>query len=404
MRVLLINNCFYRRGGSETVFFFTADILAKEGHDVVFFSMFDDKNLHTDKKEYIVETPRGIKRITSYFANNDAAKKLNDILNEEKFDIAHAHLLWGGLTASIIPILHNHGVPIIHTVHDYRMVCPAYTFRNGKGEVCESCKRGRYIPCIINRCTKGSLVQSVLMTLEMYYRNFRWHPAKELDGLIYVSHFAKQKHEEKDPLFAETKNIVLYNCTKSHADKEKGRGNYFLYYGRLSYEKGVEMAIEAFKSMPELKLKVVGTGPLEEELKQKAALSYNIEFLGFKKGEELLDIVQNAQFVMVPSQWYENNPMTIVEAYSLGTPVIGADMGGIPEIIKEGATGFVFKHDDIDSLKYTIHSANQISNGAYFQMTKSALNFYKQNFSDLEYVRKLLNFYKEVITDYQNGQ
>ena len=404
MRVLLINNCHWRRGGSETVYFGTAELLLKAGHEVVFLGLEDEKNIHTDQPEYFVKRGNALKNLVAYFANREAAMVVETVINKEKPDIAHAHLMWGGMTAAIIPVLHKYGVPLVHTAHDYRMVCPAYTFRNGRGEICESCKGDHYMSCVKNRCGKGSLVQSILMAAEMVYRNKKWHPAKTIDGIIYVSQFAKKKHEEMDPSFAKVKNMVLYNCTQLYKDKEKGRGDYFLYYGRLSYEKGVEQTIDAFKQLPLQKLKVVGAGPLEESLKHKALNCKNIEFLGYKTGAELHELVRNAQFVIVPSQWYENNPMTIVEAYSFGTPVIGSNMGGIPEIIKEGATGFVYQHDKIESLLYAINTAVKISNDAYFQMTKMAKNFYEQNFSDIEYANKLLEFYGDVIDIYNNGR
>lgn len=402
MKVLLINNCFYRRGGSEAVFFGSADLLKEKGHEVVYFSMEDDQNIHTDNHEYFVGRGGKLSQMKDYFCNVQAAKKIEEIIKKEKPDIAHAHLLWGGIGPSIFGVLHKYGIPIVHTAHDYRMVCPAYTFRNGRGEVCEKCKGGHFVECVKNRCGKGGLVQSLLMAAEMRYRDCRWHPAKELDGIVYVSQFAKDKHIEIDPLFAKTKSIVLYNCSHKGPKIEKGRGSYFLYFGRLSHEKGVEMLIEAFKQLPGQKLKIVGTGPLEQSLKAIAAGSPQVEFLGFKQGKELQDLVRNAHFVIVPSQWYENNPMTIVESYSLGTPVIGSDLGGIPEIIKEGATGFVFKHDSIESLLYKINIANEISNQAYFSMTESARRFYDNNFSEDTYADKLVGFYEDVIAHWKD--
>lgn len=402
MKILLINNCFFCRGGSETVFYFTADILVNAGHEVVFLSLEDEKNIHTDKKEYFVKASGGLKKITNYFANSDAAKLLDEILNKEHFDIAHAHLLWGGITASIIPVLHKHGVPFVHTVHDYRMVCPGYTFRNGCGVVCERCKGGKFIQCIKNRCAKGSLPQSVLMALEMMYRNHKWHPAKEIDGIIYVSYFAKKKHEEMDGRFANTLNTVLYNITTvgEAFPPVENKGGYFLYYGRLSGEKGVPTLVNAFARHPELTLKVVGTGPIEVELKKKQCS--NIEYLGYKSGEELYNLVRNAKFVCVPSEWYENNPMTIVEAYSMGVPVIGARIGGIPEIVVDGKTGFLFQSGKVESLDKVISQSIEISEIDYLGMKKNAFEFAKNNFSSKQYSDKLLGFYRAVIEIFKN--
>ena len=398
MKILLINNCFWRRGGSETVFFGTADLLREMGHEVVFFSMEDAQNIDDEKPAYIVGRGSRLSQMKDYFNNGKAARMIEEIIQKEKPDIAHAHLLWGGIGPSIFAVLHKHGIPIVHTVHDYRMVCPAYTFRNGHGEVCERCKGGHYMECVKGRCAKGSFVQSVLMATEMYYRNRKWHPAKELDGIIYVSKFAKQKHEELDPLFAGTVNTVLYNFTNVGEDYPlvEEDGGYYLYYGRLSHEKGIATLVETFARHPELKLKVVGTGPKEEELRQKDYT--NVEFLGYKTGEELYNIVRNARFVCVPSEWYENNPMTVVEAYSMGVPVIGARIGGIPEIVDEGKTGFLFESGNVESLEKAVEQSLTVGAEEYGAMKKNALAFAKEHFDSNKYKERLIRFYSQVIS------
>lgn len=429
MKILLINNCFWRRGGSEAVFFNTADLLITAGHEVVFLGLDDQQNIKTGQKEYFVKRGKAVKNMIAYFSNKVAAKVVEEILEKEKPDIAHAHLLWGGMTASIIPVLHKHGVPLVHTAHDYRMVCPAYTFRNGKGEVCEMCKGGKFWKCTKNRCSKGSFVQSLLMTLEMFYRNRKWHPAKSLDGIIYVSEFSKKKHDEIDPRFVNTNSTVLYNFTKIGEDypmKEKDEG-YYLYYGRLSGEKGVATLLKVFAHHPELTLKVVGTGPLEEDLKSQypstrtaigaesdictsgstgeAGKCYeNIQFLGFHSGGALAELVRSARYVCVPSEWYENNPMTIVEAYSMGVPVIGARIGGIPEIVDEGKTGFLFESGNVESLDKVICESVKETEDEYAQMKRNALFFSQEHFNAQTYPERLVEFYKKVIRDYKNGK
>lgn len=398
MKVLLINNCHWRRGGSEAVYFGIADLLLGMGNEVVFFSMGDNKNIHTNCPEYFVNRGGKLRQLRDYFNNRRAAQMLEDILKKEKPDIAHVHLFWGGISPSIFKVLQKHGVPLVHTVHDYRMVCPAYTFRNGKGEVCEKCINGHFTECFKNRCSKGSSVQSALMSAEMYYRNKKWHPADNLDGIIYVSNFSKQKHEEFDARFVNTKNIVLYNFTtvgEKYSSLEKDAG-YYLYYGRLSHEKGIATLVEVFSRHPELKLKVVGTGPKEEELRKKNFA--NIEFLGYRTGGELYDLVRNARFVCVPSECYENNPMTIVEAYSMGVPVIGAHIGGIPEIVNEGKTGFLFDSGRANSLDNAVQKSLALAYDDYQVMKKNALQFAKEHFNCEKYKEKLIDFYKVLLS------
>ena len=429
MKILLINNCHWRRGGSETVYFGTAELLISKGHEVVFLSFGDEKNIKTEQKEYFVKRRNPFYGIISYFSNGDAASAIDEVLTKEKPDIAHAHLMWGGMTASIISVLHKHGVPLVHTAHDYRMVCPAYTFRNGKGEVCEECEGGNFIHCVRNRCGKGSLIRSALMTAEMYYRNCKWHPAKELDGIIFVSKFSKQKHEESDPLFKKTNNTVLYNFTTVGNDYPpvEQDGGYYLYYGRLSEEKGIDTLLKVFSKHPELTLKVVGTGPLEESLKKKYNSAFvninainnsipsrtiaegnkcyqNIQFLGYHSGSELAELVRNARFVCVPSEWYENNPMTIVEAYSLGVPVIGAQIGGIPEIVEEGQTGFLFESGNVESLENAILTSTRVNDEGYAELKRNAIDFAYNHFNGDVYLHRLLSFYKEVLSSYHRDK
>ena len=418
MKVLLINNFLYRKGGSESVFFNTANLLCELGHEVVFFSRSDEKNITTDTPVYLINRPHGkfgkLTELRNHFSNPDAAQMLDKILKKEKPDIAHVHLFWGGISPSIFAVLKKHGVPLVHTAHDYRMVCPAYAFRNGKGDVCERCKGGHFIQCFINRCSKGNALESLIMAIEMYSRNRKWHPAKELDGIIYVSNFSKQKHETIDPLFASTKNIVLYNCTdigKKFPPIQKD-GGYYLYYGRLSFEKGIPTLLRVFAKHPELTLKVVGTGPLEEELKAEfdksepaptGALAQprkryeNIQFLGYHSGDTLAELVRNARYVCVPSECYENNPMTVVEAYSMGVPVIGARIGGIPEIVDEGATGFLFESGDVESLEQVIAKSRSVNDEDYANMKRNAKQFAKEHFDTVGYVEKLVAFYESII-------
>lgn len=404
MKVLLINNCHWPRGGSEAVYYNTASLLKEHGHEVVFLSLEDEKNIHTAEPEYFVEYNGGINKIKNYFSNEDAARVLGDVLVKENPDIAHAHLFWGGISPSIFAVLKKHGVPLVHTAHDYRMVCPAYLLKDGKGKFCDRCKGGRFYNCTIHRCSKGNLVESVLMTTEMYFRNRKWHPAETINGIIFVSDFSMQKHLEFDKRFEKAKATVLYNCPGAMVEDSLNLtldtyNSYYLFYGRLSEEKGVHTLIRAFEKYPQLKLKIVGTGPLEHELKDycKEKLLPNVDFLGYKTGKELFDLVACAKFVCVPSECYENNPMTIVEAYSLATPVIGAAIGGISEIVADGETGFVFESGNTASLIAAIERASMLGEEEYAKLKQSAYAFGQENFSRKRHLEKLLNFYNEVI-------
>ena len=407
MKVLLANGFLYRNGGSEAVFFNTADLLLAAGHEVVLFGRESPQNIPYPAPVYTCRSWSGrfekIRRAVSYFYNKDAAKCLEEVILKERPDIVHVHLFWGSLSPSIIDVVHKYGIPIVHTTHDYRMLCPAYNYLNGKGEVCSKCTGGHFVECFKGRCSKGHLIESFLMYKEMVHRNRKWHPAKVLDGIIYVSQFSRAKHMEVDPLFRGINDIVMYNTTdlaSIYPDLPVDKG-YYLYFGRLSPEKGIQLLADTVRSMPSIKLLIVGTGPLEDYLKDRYSGCDNIEFLGYRTGDDLYGLVRGARFVCVPSECYENNPMTIVEAYSLGVPVIGADYGGITEIVENGRTGLLFETRNSDSLKHALLTSMELSDEQYHSLRVKARRFAELHFNPQEYIKRLLDFYEETIDRYK---
>lgn len=409
MKILLINNFHYRKGGSEAVYFNTADMLRRNGHSVIFFSCIDEKNEKCEQNEYFVPQNSScgfLKGAIRYIYNREAKSKLEKLIRTEKPDIAHLHLFWGGLSQSILDTLKRHHIPVVHTAHDYRMVCPAYMFRTPNGHICEACQGHKFYRCLLNRCSANSLVRSTLMTLEAYIRNGLLKSLNKIDGVIYVSKFSQEKHEKYLPANVRPKrSVVIYNNSNSFdgQDIEVSRGNYFLYYGRLTEEKGVKTLLNAFMEYPQVCLKIVGTGPQESEIREMVSKLniQNVELLGYRTGEDLKRIVREARFVIVPSVCYENNPMTIVESYAVGVPVIGSDIGGIPEIINHGVTGFLFSPNNVSELINCLDKAMQLSNNEYKEMCLAAKSFANDYFDENKNSVKLLAFYKSVIDNYE---
>ena len=412
MKVLLINNFHYRKGGSETVYFNTGRLLEAAGHTVVWFSLQDPKNVACEQAADFAPRGRNIfARLRNYFYNKEVSRRLEALLEREKPDIAHVHLIWGGVGPAIFGPLQRHGVPLVHTVHDYRMVCPAYTFRNGRGAVCEQCREGDWRPCLKNRCAGGLLVRSYLMMREMQQRQGKYPPLANIDGFLFVSQFCRDKHIERMPGFAEVRSTVVYNTVGDLREQLRlselpPRGDYLLYYGRLSHEKGVETLISALLERPAMRLKIVGTGPLEASLRARVAASgaTNIEFCGFHSGEDLYRLVAGASFVVVPSEWYENNPMTVIESYALGRPVIGAEIGGIPEIVRPGETGDLFVSGDARALGEALDRAAALPEADYARLSEAARAFYESHFSEAKHYQALMAFYRTVIQDYKRHE
>ncbi len=407
MKVLLIDVYNYNKGGAETVCFNTGDMLEKNGHEVAYFTLKWNNNIHSPFEKYFPESKetrkgffRHVINLRNYFYYPDAAQKIEELIIAEKPDIAHIHLLWGQISPSIFPVLKKHNIPILFTIHDYRIVCPAYSFKNGHGEVCESCQGKKFYRCFTHKCTKGSYFLSTFMALEQYYRNHFFNPAKYIDGLLYVSSFAKKKHEQYMPALRDLPNIVLHNFSTQISEQHTPlKEKYFLFLGRLSEEKGIITLMNAFKNRPNDKLKIVGAGPLEKELKsyKKNNNLINIEFLGYKSGQELLNLKRNAYFVIVPSEWYENNPMAIIESYAEGVPAIGSRIGGIPEIIKENETGYIFEPRNIEELTANIATAASLSDNEYKRISDNTITFAHEDMSKESYYKRLLPFYEQLL-------
>jgi glycosyltransferase involved in cell wall biosynthesis len=403
MKILLINSCHYRRGGADVVYLNTGELLKQKGHQVFYFSMKYDQNLPDENAVFFAETTdqrnssiaNKIKAVPRFIYNKDAYSKLSALLDKIKPDIAHIHLFLGKLSSSILKALKEKNIPVVASVHDYRLLCPAYLFLDGQNKICEKCVNGFYLNCTIKRCSEGNLFQSMVLSADAYFRKYRMNPIDYIHRFIFVSDFIRKKHISFNAAY-KTREKLLYNFVPD-LDKIAPtiiRGDYFLFYGRLSREKGVETLLKAAQKAG-IRLKVVGTGNLYEKF--IAANYKNIEFLGYKSGKELDDLIRHASFVIVPSEWYENNPLTILEAYSHGKPVIGSAIGGIPEIIDDTKTGFLFESGNEAQLSETLVKADQLSEAEFQRMSMSAREFANSHFEPEKHYNDLMKIYTELL-------
>ena len=395
MKVLLVNKFHYKKGGSETYYFALAEALKKNGHEVIFFSMNDEKNIDCDQKEYFVSNSayngglkQKIKMIMNLTYSKETYKKLNSLLEKEKPDLAILNLVHRQLTLSVIDALKKHNVKIYWTMHDLITVCPNYTMLDNNGNICEKCLNGNYNHCFKGNCVKGSKLMSYLATREAkVIKKKKWYD--DVDLFICPSEFYKNKLKEAN--FTKSEIICMRNPlpldTKYELnDKDEG---YVLYFGRLSKEKGVKLLIDSMKSF-NYKLIVLGTGPIKEELENyvKEENIKNVELLGFKQGEELTNYIRNSRCVVLPSSWYENGPYSAMEAMALGKPLIVSNNGGLPELVEDGANGYIFKKEE--ELTTCINKMINIDEKEYKSMCENSLNKAKQMFNANEYVKKLM--------------
>lgn len=378
----------------------TGRILEQYGVEVIYFSQQSEHNQLTKWSKYFYKGPKN--KFQLVFCNQynfNSRRQLKKLLKDIRPDIAHIHEL-GNMSLSIYGVLKKNRIPIVQTVHDYHFVCPVSHFIDKTGQSCEKCKGGKFFHCFTEKCSKGNSIQSLYMWLLFrFYRAFS-NPTKVFDGMVYVSGFSMCKNLEHYPELASVQHTFVYNSAKeTDHDEMICRGDYFLYFGRLSREKGVDVLISAFIKSRSKKLYVVGTGPLEQSCKQNAADSSNIIFTGYKSGKELEDLIRNCSYVVVPSICYENNPMAVVEAYSYGKPVIGSKFGAIQEVVFDKQTGFLFEKDNDSALCSAVLNASDITDSEYCTLCDNAYTFYRNNFRDDQYVKSILAFYDKIMNN-----
>ena len=407
MKILQINNYHYLKGGSERVYFETAKILEKNGHDVLFFSVKDEGSEKHYSEKYFVKpfnynnesALKKIQHTTEFIYNKEAKTNLELLIKNEKPDIAHLHIFYGRLTSSILPILKKYNIPVVMSVHEYRMLCPAYVMRDNNGEICEKCADGNYFHCIIGKCIKKNLVYSSIAALECFVRDRFISYEEHIDRFIMVSQFIMDKHIQYKPSM-KSKSTQIYNFLDlSNYSPNTSHQNYYVYFGRLSREKGILTLLNAWRNFPDLQLKIVGGGELEKDVIKfidEHNMS-NVELMGYLSGDTLFDVVKKSKFVFVPSEWYENNPMNVIESFALGKPVIGARIGGIPELIKEGFNGYLFESGNLDDLTNTIKRAESVSDDEYLRFANNARKFAEEHFNETKYYLELLKIYEELL-------
>lgn len=401
MKILLANKYFYLKGGAECVFLDSARLLSNKGHKILFFSMHHPKNIYSVYEKYFVSNvdyeKGGIKnKIDSSIKllySFEARRKAEELIKKEKPDIAHLHNIYHQISPSILHALKKFNIPVVVTLHDYKMVCASYHMLSN-GRICEACRSGKYYNCFFKKCVKDSKIKSFLNTIEMYLHHKIFHIYDLVDVFISPSMFLKNKLEEMG-----FKGTIVYLPNFVNLEEYKpqyaGEENSIIYFGRLSKEKGLFTLLEAMKGL-NIKLKIIGEGPSKEDLKRRAfgAGSSNIEFLGYMAGEDLKDEIRKSMFVILPSEWYENNPRTIIEGFALGKPAISARIGGIPELVKDDETGLTFEPWNTDDLKRKI--SHLLENPSeILRMGKIARKIVCEEFNPERHYEKLMDIYKQ---------
>jgi len=362
MKILAVNKFYYVKGGAESYFFSLNNLLEQNGHEIIPFSMKDKKNLYSKYEEYFINnvnyTNMGLKtkiiNTVKIIYSFEAAKKIKNIIRDTSPVLAHLHIFQHQMSPSIIFSIRKAKIPIVNTVHDLKVICPNYKMLNSNG-ICEECKGQKYFNCLVNSCTKGSKLYSAINMFEAYLHKYL-KSYSYVDKFICPSEFYRRKFIEFGVLESKLEYIPNFVDVKQFHPCYESQ-DYFVYVGRLSEEKGIKTLIRSMKDVKSSKLYIIGTGPIEGELKNQVnnLNLKNVEFLGFKTGNELENAIKNSKFTIIPSEWYENCPMSVIEAMAYGKAVIGSDLGGIPELIEDGITGLIFKAGDNEELAKKIN-------------------------------------------------
>lgn len=373
MKILQIHNEYQFKGGEDNVVEAERKLLLSMGNEV--FSIIAHnksiKHLFSERRRFYAE--------------------LNAILVNNIIDVAHIHNVYHIIGNDIYELLALKNIPIIQTLHNFRFLCPAGLFMDNQHQICEKCSDGNFISCTLKKCYQKSYVKSLGMSI--LAKNGRNAVLKYVDKFVVLNSFSRDKFIvsgfDKEKMVVKSNFIPEIQLTSSNYQ-------FILYIGRLSPEKGVETLIEAFSNL-NYHLKVAGSGEEDyvKKLKKLAEKNSNIEFVGYIDGAEKERLIKNSKFLIITSLCYENFPISILEAYSHGKPVIASNIGGLPFIVKDKETGLLFEAGNAEDLKKAVN--NMIENDDFIALGKKGYEYYKENFTEKQNYHQLIDIYEKAI-------
>ncbi|MBE2944378.1 glycosyltransferase family 4 protein [Anoxybacillus flavithermus] len=305
--------------------------------------------------------------------------RFKKFLLRENPDVVHFHNFFPLISPSAYYACHSLNIPVVQTLHNYRLLCPAATFLR-KNEICEKCLNGSILNSVKNGCYRDSVIQTLPVAAMIKFNNFIRTWNRKVDRYITLTEFAKKKFIEGG--IPESKIVVKPNfiAQKEKMSKINEKENYILFVGRISKEKGVDILLSAWEKIFDKqgnKLLIVGDGPEKKLLEEQYNQHKDIEFLGKLNEDQVLTFMKKAKYLVVPSIWYEGFPMTIIEAFSVGTPVIASNIGSLQEVVVHGKNGFHFNYGDSNALKECLEMALKFND--YQDLIQNTFNIYPEN-------------------------
>jgi glycosyltransferase involved in cell wall biosynthesis len=401
MRILHVNKFLYRRGGAEAYMFDLAELQTAAGDEVAFFGMDHPDN---EPMPYSTHFPgyvefrapsvwAQVRASARMFYSTSSAAGMAEVVRDFRPDMVHLHNIYHQLSPSVLRPLAKYDVPSVMTLHDYKLACPSHQFLD-HGQLCEACLGGRFYNAATRRCKEGSLVASVLVSVESYAHSLTGAYAP-VRLFIAPSRFLAHKMAQAGVFPDRMRHVSHFVDTGSIAPREQP-GEGFVYAGRLSPEKGVDVLIRAAGLAADVKVEILGDGPERARLEQLAdkVAPGRVRFHGRVGREAVHDAMRASLATVVPSVWYENQPITILESFACGVPVLGTQLGGIPELVEDGVTGYVTPARDADALAARMgdlasnpHRAESIG--------RAARAFVEQGFAPAKHLQRLAEIYAE---------
>jgi glycosyltransferase involved in cell wall biosynthesis len=403
-KLLNINTYHYRRGGSDVVYLEHGALFERAGWESGWFAMQHPKNEPTPWSRYFVDeielghrySPMRKLQIAGQIIHSRAhAKAINRLLDDFPADVAHVHLIRHHIAPNIFTELRRRGVPAVVTAHDLKLLCPAYRMLDGEDRICEACKPNKVWNCAAKRCLHGSLPLSSLIAIESGVHRLTGAYRDQLDRVVCPSRFYLEKHAEwgwpREKLVYIPNDFVVPPIASVPAP-----GDYLCYFGRLSHEKGLATVVRAC-AQAGMPLQLVGEGPEEAMLRRLAAeTGADVVFHGRRTGEALFSVVRGARACVLASEWYENAPKSVLEAFGLGKTVVGADIGGISEMIEPGVRGWLFPSANVEALAAVLKDVAATSDAKLVDMGGMAAAFATREFSTELYLQRMRALYHDL--------
>ena len=399
MKILLVNKFHYLKGGSEKYYFDLAKLLQEHGHEVAFFSMQDEKNIKTNCKEYFVEnsdmnSKNPLKAFDIIYSRKNK-KVMEKALDDFKPNIVHLNNFQRQLSASIIKPIKKRNIPIVFTAHDLQAICPAIVMLDNEKNICEKCLKGKYVNCIKGKCVKNSGLKSILGAVEGKYYRWKKIYSRKIDKIIAPSEYFKSMLI-KDGISTE-KIEMIHNFidTDIYNLKVEDEGYAFFFFF-LSKEKGIFNLIKAMKKINNKKLLIAGDGPDKDEIEEfikENNLQGRIRLLGYLNSNQIKEYVSKSRVVIVPSICRENCPYSILETLAMGRPIIGSNLGGIPELVINNECGYIY-----DNAKELTEKLEKILNDESIakKMGENSRKIAIEKFSKDAYYTKIINVYENI--------